>query len=230
MDGKSNSRRIVAIVPVKSKSERVASKNFKTFSDGKSLLDILLQKLLKLKLLDHIYISTNKKDLEISHEKITILERDEKYCNNVTPWSDVIYEIASKIPEPSNTTVMWSQVTSPLFSDYEKALDTYLNLPNEYNSLVTVEQFKEFLIDENGRGINYNHGAWFTYSQYLPTLYKVLHNLFILQLSEILKLRYVINNKPYLFQVDSMSATDIDWNWQWNLAKILYEEKLDNKK
>jgi len=40
--------RIVAIIPVKEKSERVPSKNFKTFSDEKSLLDILLEKLLKM--------------------------------------------------------------------------------------------------------------------------------------------------------------------------------------
>ena len=53
--------RIVAIIPVKEKSERVPSKNFKTFCNEKSLLDILLEKLLKVDLLDHIYISTNKK-------------------------------------------------------------------------------------------------------------------------------------------------------------------------
>jgi CMP-N-acetylneuraminic acid synthetase len=45
-------------------------------------------------------------------------------------------------------------------------------------------------------------------------------------LKDIVNLRYVINTKPYLYEVDSISAIDIDWPWQWKLAKTLYEEKL----
>ena len=71
--------RTVAVIPVKETSERVPSKNFKSFSDEKSLLDILLEKLLKLEILDHIYISTNKKDINVSHDKITVLEREVEY-------------------------------------------------------------------------------------------------------------------------------------------------------
>jgi len=217
--------RTVAVIPVKETSERVPSKNFKSFSDEKSLLDILLDKLLKLEVLDHIYISTNKKDIDVSHDKITVLERDVEYCDNVKPWSDVIHEIASKVPEPNDTTVVWCHVTTPLFDDHEEAIDTWFSAGEEYNSLVAVEKFKEFLIDDKGRGVNYNHGAWFPYSQNLPPLYTITYSLFIMTLEDIVNLRYVINTKPYLYEVDSISAIDIDWPWQWKLAKTLYEEK-----
>jgi len=50
-------KRLVAIIPVKEKSERVPEKNFREFSDnGDSLLDITINKLSRLENLDYIYI------------------------------------------------------------------------------------------------------------------------------------------------------------------------------
>lgn len=217
--------RYVAVIPVKETSERVPSKNFKPFYNDKSLLDILIEKLLKVEILDHIYISTNKKDLDISHDKITVLERDEEYCNNIKPWNEVIHEIASNIPERLETQVVWCHVTTPLFDGYQEAIDTWTCQGDIYNSMVAVEKFQEFLVNEKGRAINYNHGAWFTYSQYLDPLYKITSNLFIMTLKDIINLEYFINTKPYLYKVDPMSAIDIDHPWQWDIAKILYEKK-----
>tara|TARA_Y100000589_G_C26957097_1_gene549013 strand:- start:259 stop:594 length:336 start_codon:yes stop_codon:yes gene_type:complete len=91
--------KIVAIIPVKEKSERVPNKNFRKFTDdGVSLLDLTIKKLSKVNNLDHIYISTDKADLSNSNNKnITILKRDKDYCNNVTPWSEVIFNVFSSI-------------------------------------------------------------------------------------------------------------------------------------
>ena len=60
----------VALVPVKSISERVKSKNFRDFFNGKSLFDILLDKLIKSNVFDEIYISSNSLEAK---EKATSL-------------------------------------------------------------------------------------------------------------------------------------------------------------
>ena len=39
------------------------------------------------------------------------------------------------------------------------------------------------------------------------------------------KTRYVINNNPYLFEIEPLQALDIDNIWQFKLAKLLYQNR-----
>ena len=225
-------QKVVAIIPVKKKSERVPEKNFKPFnSSGESLLEITIKKLEEVSEIDHIYISSNKKEINIKNKKnISIIKRDEIYCNNVTPWSDVISNVVENIPEKDDTIVMWCHTTTPLFNSYEQALKVFLEFSKkDYNSLVAVEKCKEFIIDEKGMPWNYMYGIWHKYSQELPNLYKIVGSLFINKLSDMKKNRYVINSDPYLFEVDSKFSIDIDTKWQFELAQILYREFFENK-
>ena len=225
-------QRIVAIVPVKKTSERVPNKNFRPFNSNEdSLLDITINKLKEIKQIDHIYVSSDKKDIKIKNQKNTsIIERDKKYCNNIIPWSEVIGNIVESIPENDNTIIMWCHSTTPLFNSYGDALKKFLGFSgNDYNSLVAVEKLKEFIIDEKGMPWNYMYGIWHKYSQDLPNLYKVVGSLFINRLGQMKKTRYVINSNPYLFQVDSKFGIDIDTEWQFELAQILYREIYEKK-
>ena len=133
--------RIIAVIPVKRVSERVPNKNFRPFSkDGKSLIDLLLEKLAKVNRIDHIYISTNKDDIEINlTSNVSIIDRNEEYCNNITPWSDVIYNVVNSLPEKDNTIIMWCHTTTPLFNEYDNALEMFIGLEkSKFNSLVVV--------------------------------------------------------------------------------------------
>ena len=89
--------RIIAVIPVKEKSERVKSKNLRYFHKNNSLLDILIKKLKKCKDISKIYISSNSKKIEKISKKYncSYIKRDMKYCNNVTPWSEVIFEVVN---------------------------------------------------------------------------------------------------------------------------------------
>ena len=227
-----NQRRIIAVIPVKENSDRVPNKNFRPFnSDGESLLDITISKLSRIEIIDHIYISTDKEDIKIvNNKKVSILNRNKKFCNNIIPWSDVIYNVIKSIPEAENTIIMWCHTTTPLFNNYEKALKTFLKLdPIKFNSLVVVEKLKEFIVDEKGMPWNYMYGIWHKYSQNLPNLSKVTGSLFINELSEMLKTRYVINSNPFLFEIDSKFGIDIDTQWEYELAQILYKHLFENK-
>ena len=220
------SKRIVAIIPVKEKSERTPNKNFRSFnSAGESLFDLTLKKLSQIKSLDHIYISTDKISLNLKQtNKISIINRDKFFCNNITPWSEVIENIANSIPEKEDTIVMWCHVTNPLFNSYEDALSKFLELDEStFNSLVVVEKLKEYIVDDKGSPWNYSYGIWHKYSQDLPKLFKINGSLFINYLSEIRKTKYVINTKPFLFPIDSKFGIDIDNEWEYELAQIIYK-------
>lgn len=219
-------KRLVAIIPVKEKSERVPEKNFRKFSDnGDSLLDITINKLSRIENLDYIYISTDKEGLDFSDNKnLSVIKRDKSFCNNVTPWSNVIFNVANSIPEKDDTSVLWVHTTTPLFDFYKEAIEKYLSLNTDnYNSLVAVEKSQEFLIDNKGRPINYMYGVWHKYSQDLPELYKITGALFINNLKAIKDNKYVIGTKPYLFNVPPKFCLDIDHLWQFELAQIMYK-------
>ena len=222
--------KVVAVIPVKEKSERVESKNFTEFVDGISLFELKLQHLVNSKAFDEIYVSTNSpraKEISAKYNNIKIIDRDDYFCNNITSWSDVIHEVALSIPEEDDTTIAWCHTTSPLFSRYAECVDRYKSVihNNEYNGLMTVSNLMEFIVSDKARPVNYHWGVWHEYSQNLDKLYAITGALFIANKSEMVKNRYVASTKPYLFEVNDFEAIDIDTMYDFKMAQLMYKNK-----
>lgn len=228
MNGRnSNINRIVAVVPVKSKSERVESKNFREFHEGNSLFDLLIKKLLKSSQFDKIYVSSNEISIKSKIEDLgcTFIERDHYYCNNKTPWSDVIAHIADSIPEEDDTSIAWCHTTSPLFEEYDEAIKVYKSSLNDYDGLITVSDLSQFIVSEKRQPINYSWGPWHRYSQHLEKLYSITYALFIAKKIEMVRNRYVISKNPYFYKVSPYQAIDIDSNFDFKLAQLLMQNR-----
>ena len=107
--------RVVAVIPVKSISERVESKNFREFFAGESLFDLLINKLRNSNEIDDIYISSNALDVKDRVEKLgcKFIQRADEFCNA---------HVADSIPEDDNTAIAWCHTTSPLFDEYDAAV------------------------------------------------------------------------------------------------------------
>jgi CMP-N-acetylneuraminic acid synthetase len=222
--------RKIAVVPVKEKSERVQNKNFKVFANGLSLLEFKLKQIIESKCFDAIYVSSNsKKANEIAENlNVTHIFRPDEFCNNLINWSDVIHYVIESLPEEPDAQIAWCHTTSPLFDRYNQAVkqfDELLVTKSHFNGLVAVTDFKEFLVTEKSRPYNYNWGIWHDYSQNIDRLYKVTGALFIAQKAEMIKNRYVISKNPLLFQTNSFEAIDIDTNFDFNLAQLLFNNK-----
>ena len=221
--------RNIAIVPVKTISERVESKNFRDFYNGKSLFELLLEKLLNSKSFDDIYVSSNSKNLKKNLEKqgIKFIFRSDEFCNNDVPWSEVIAHVVENLPEPDDTNVAWCHTTSPTFNRYEEALKTYINQKKQClkDGLITVVKSSDFIISEKLQPLNYSWGPWHKYSQFLEKFYYISGALFITSKKNMLENRYVISKDPYLFEVTDYEAIDIDSEYDFELAKILMENK-----
>lgn len=221
--------KLIAVIPVKEKSERVKNKNTRNFFKNKSLLDILVFKLLKIKQINKIYISTNNKKLKkiYNNKKIKIISRNKKYCNNIAPWSEVIFNVINSLPVDKNTNVMWCHTTTPLFDNYTKAIKIYKkNLKiKKFNGLVAVNRLSQFIVTEKLRPLNYTWGPWHPYSQNLDKLFSITGALFMTTKEEMLKNRYVISSKPYFFETTQLESIDIDTIYDMELAKILYKSK-----
>ena len=93
------------------------------------------------------------------------------------------------------------------------------------DSLVGVLPKKTFLVNEYGRGINFNPGPWHPYSQQLKTHYEVTGSVYIGHKMDMKKWHYWFGVNPYLFEVTKIESIDVDTQEDFNLAKKIYEVK-----
>ena len=115
---------IVAVIPVKHTSERVESKNFRTFYDNKSLLDVKIEQLKCTPEIDEIYVSSDSPDAKAACDRygVSYLPRHISLCNNITPWSDVIHAVAESVPVSDDDHIAWCHTTSPNFDSFGDAI------------------------------------------------------------------------------------------------------------
>ncbi|MDX2128602.1 MAG: hypothetical protein SFU91_06160 [Chloroherpetonaceae bacterium] len=220
--------KIISVIPVKDKSERVESKNFRLFDQNLSLFEFKLLQIINSKAFDEIYISSDSEKAEeiAKNYSLKFIKRPQEFCNNTTPWSEVIHHVVDSLNICDNDHVAWCHTTSPLFDSYSKAVTVYFDkLSKGYNGLISVSAFKEFLVNEKSRPFNYNWGVWHDYSQNLETLYRITGSLFISTKKEMIKNRYVISTKPYLFESSAFEGIDIDTEFDFKLAQLLYQNK-----
>lgn len=220
--------RTVAVVPVKEKSDRVTSKNFREFHDGISLFEHKIRQLRTSGCFDAIYVSSDYEALKERQAELgfIFLKRDPDYCTNVMPWSDVIHYVASSLPENPGTSLAWCHTTSPLFNDYSACLRNYHEkvAEGEHDGLVSVKRVAEFLISEGGLPINYGWGVWHRYSQHLPKVYAVNGALFVAKIGTMIENRYVISRQPYFHEADDLSSVDVDTELDFSYAQYLMEQ------
>lgn len=91
-------KKILAIVPARQNSKRLKNKNFLNFN-GEPLLNFTVRKLLKLKMIDKIIITSDKKKIDLKLKKNKKLEfhvRPKKFSNSRSPVFDTIFDLAKK--------------------------------------------------------------------------------------------------------------------------------------
>ena len=148
-----------------------------------------------------------------------------KYCNNVTPWSEVIFEVVNSLPEKDDTTLMWCHTTSPLFNNFSKAIKIYKSKNFKNDGLISVEKFKKFLVTSKKRPLNYSWGVWHPYSQDLDSLYSITGAVFMMSIKQFKKNRYVISKNPFYLESENFEGIDVDTLEDFKLAKLLYKNQ-----
>jgi CMP-N-acetylneuraminic acid synthetase len=219
-------KKIYAVIPVKSTSERLNKKNFRDFYNGKSLLEIKIKQCLDAGIFADIFVSSDSNEAEIIAHSLgaTFVHRDVSLCNNVTPWSQVIVGILNSLPIMDDEYVLWCHVTSPLF-DGQKDLVYNLLAHPENDSVVTVTQYKYFMLDADFVPINYMWGPWHSYSQNLKPVYQMNLAGFLALKGTMVRNQYIIGDRPHFQQISMFDGTDIDTMEEFELASLLYERK-----
>ena len=223
---------VAAFVPCRAGSQRVPNKNTRPFTpDGRSLLDLKLSQLLDTKLVSSIVVSSN--DLEVIEKADQILgngqvsyridKRPDHLCTNTTSTDDLIRYVPNIIEEEH---VLWTHVTSPFVvgHHYDAAITSYFQAlqSTHYDSIASATLRQTFLWSAAGP-INYDRAKerW-PRTQTLNQVWELNSAFFIAPLTTYQNQSDRIGYKPRFFELDDLTALEIDRQDQFDLAASLW--------
>lgn len=215
-------------LPCRSGSERIKNKNTKSFCDKEfGLLEIKIEQLLGCQKIRQIVVSTDDeliiKYLDgLNRDEIVVHRRDQNLALSSTSTDELVqhaYEIVL------SDHILWTHVTSPFVNQiiYDEILETYFDkLSQGYDSLMTVTEIQAFLWQDS-KPLNYDREVekW-PRTQTLEAVYEINSAAFIAPRVVYQKLNDRIGRQPFLFKLDHLSAHDVDWPEDYELAQALY--------
>lgn len=213
---------IAAIIPVRAGSRRIPDKNILPFGDSNLLIHKIRQ-LKQVKDLTEIVVSSDS-DLMLEmakNEGVNTHKREIEYADEKTmSFSEVVAYCAEFATTCEH--IMWSPCVCPIVDSdvYSKAILLYkekvLKL-NQFDSLASFKEIKEFLWNENGP-VNYGLREKHVPSQNLPNYYSIINGFYLYSREKMIKDKYFIGDNPYKLILDKFQSIDIDERIDYNLA------------
>ncbi|MAJ29767.1 MAG: hypothetical protein CBC24_01780 [Candidatus Pelagibacter sp. TMED64] len=216
---------IVALIPVREGSQRVKNKNFRPFAKEKSLMHLKIRQLKEANCFDSIYVSSDSelaKEIAES-EGINFLYRDPYMCGHESRLYEYNNYMLNTIP--GNPVVAWTMVTAPLYQDYALAIEAYKNNSNEYDSLMSVIKYDDFLVDQNAKPINCAFGHWHLLTQELREAYQLTGGIYMAPKDKQLEWSYWFGPKPYMHEISKIESMDVDDQQDFEICELFHLNK-----
>lgn len=215
---------ITALVPARKENVGFIDKNILSFGDS-NLLVYKLRQLKKVKGINQIVVSSDDQViLEIAESEGAIaLKRPYEYAKKEILFGKFVEYICQQI---DSTHIMWACVTSPFVDEtkYEEAIRTYFEkLEEGYDSLITVQNHKRFILDKNGT-VNYKRGLQHKESSSLSELYLYTNGIALAPRKKMIEWKYNWGHIPYMLNVDKKTGIDISDRFDYEIAKLILKE------
>jgi len=212
---------IFAVVPAREYDEHLPGKNLMPINNT----NLLVHKIRQLK---NVFAG---KDIHVSSESLEYLRlaTDEGVVADLRPvelagpmanFGDLVHHVASNL---NCKHILWSSPTAPLVDDkdFELAIDLYFKILQQgYDSLITTNKLKRFLLDENGP-LNFRFNIQDRDTTKLPVLYEFVNGIVIAPRASMLKWRYNWGLLPYKLQLPPHKIVDICNDAEYSFAKFL---------
>ncbi len=202
---------ITAVIPVREGSRRLKNKNIAPFA-GTNLLINKINQLKQVERIDNIVVSSDSELMLRMAESqgATIHRRAPEFCDEKTKtFGEVVAHVCENVPGED---IIWATCTAPLVfpKHYKEAIDLYYKaLEDGYDSLVSMEQFKRYLWDDNGP-VNYELGIKHVPSQQLKPLYFCTDGILMAPRHKMIEWKYFHGSNPYRYILDKRTSVDID--------------------
>ena len=218
-----------AIIPVRSGSKRVPSKNIRPFA-GTTLLEHKISQLIQVPELDCVCVNSDSQEiLEIAKKAgAKTYLRDPKYSTDNIPMNEVYAHIVDKL---ETIDILYATVTTPFIDTnrYSDSINFYFENIKHYDSLHTSSRVCDFMIRE-GQPLNYDP-LNFPRSQDLPNIQKLVFGFSIISRELMMSKKSSFGYKPFFLQVDQLESLDIDSSLDFEIAeKLLLDMNQNSKK
>lgn len=228
-------RKVVAFIPIRSKSKSIKHKNIKPFC-GKPLVYWNTKALQETSKIDHIHIATDSLDYakiinDFNFSKVEVYLRDEKNARDNSTTEDVMIEfINNHLEKYSNGDIMvLVQATNPMITS--KQINDAISIfeSSEYKSMLSCSVFKRFLWSREGTPMNYNPKKRPLRQNWSGLL---LENgiFYISTFADILlnECRLIEPIIPYI--MPEYTQYEIDEPWDWKNMEFLFRKYILEKK
>lgn len=198
--------KIIAIVPIKSKSIRVPGKNFKLVK-GKPLYKFMLEKIIKCNF-DKVYVDTDSDEIKnfCKKNKIEIINRLKSLSKNTANGNDLL-NYHQKIVDAD----IYFQVfiTSPLIkiSTINNCIK-FMKKTKKYDSILTCKSNYTWYWFEK-KPVNYNPKILPRSQDAKPVVVETTA-LYGIKKQSLKKRRCRIGYKPYFYEVSDIECVDLD--------------------
>ena len=213
---------ICAVVPVRKNSQRLKNKNFIPFFKGKSLLEIKIQQLKKIKYIDKIVISSDTQiAAKIAKKNGVFFHNREKYfasskCSGSKFFENLVNSIECDY-------LGYFPCTSPIIKKetYYNFFKDFLKNRKLYDSFNSVSNVKKFLW-KGKKAINYKTSKA-PNSQDLPNNFCTLtFGLNIISRKKMIKLKNIVGKNPKFFYLNKIECFDIDDKIDFEVVKSIF--------
>lgn len=216
-------KKITAVIPVRKGSQRVPGKNFIKFYKEKSLLEIKIESLKKVKSLNDIIVNTDSNEAINIAKKygVSYFRRDDYFASSECSQSEFFGNLGEVT---QSNIIVHTPCTSPLVKSttINSAIQKFIT--NENDSYNAVGLIKEYLW-YNKKPLNYkisNHQV--PNSQDLPDIFKLTFGFNIIYRDIMIERQNVIGLNPEFYVVDELEEIDVDTKLDFEFAKFMYNE------
>jgi CMP-N-acetylneuraminic acid synthetase len=221
---------VTALLIMKQESERVKNKNMRSL-DGKPLCYWVINTLTKIPEIERISVNTDGDRIAAYlHEafpSVVVKQRPPELCGQHVAASALTkYDLSQSGGEH----FLITHVTNPFIRSetIKKAIDLYFKNIDTYDSLFGATRIQQRLYDKNGTPINHDPYTVLR-TQDLEPIFEDNANIYLFSRSSFNKTGTRIGLAPYLFEMDSIEAFDIDEENDFKLAEALSQMRKSEK-
>lgn len=221
----SESKSIVALLPIKANSERIPGKNFRNFAN-KPLCRWILDNLLLVPEIEKVVINTDARELLADHgvtdsDRVLIRERRPELCGDFVSMNKVL---ADDVDNVEADIYLMTHATNPLLrpatirggiAALESAVDA-----ETADSLFSVNRFQTRFYRGDASPVNHDPGN-LARTQDLEPWYEENSILYLFTKDSFSTTGARIGECPVLFETPPLESVDIDDEPGWILAELI---------
>ena len=218
--------KIVALVPMRHDSQRVKGKNYRLLA-GKPLYHHILFTLLNCPEISEVVVDTDSQPImdgiKVDYPQVRIFVRPEHLRSGEISMNEVLLHDISQVEADF---YLQTHSTNPLLTPgtISNAIQIMIENYPGYDSLFSVTRWQTRLWDELGRAINHNPAVLLR-TQDLPPVYEENSCLYIFTRQTLQNEHNRIGERPYLFEIETREAWDIDEEIDFLMADLLLSHR-----